>query len=183
MLIRNDDVAYDANLDNIKWFCELCDGYGFKIIQAITPIGSVIPINVKMDNDEIKRISGIHVFRDNERVYDYLTTRADIIGLHGLYHTHVPSKEEITRGKELLSYWGLRPDYFVIPFNEGNYPETIEGLKISGETTNLEIVMMGNDTLRDEIAYLHSWRFDKWYKREDLEKCLKHLSLLLNPKK
>lgn len=180
MLIRNDDVAYDANLDNIKWFCELCDRYGFKIIQAITPMGSVKEINVKMNNDEIKSISGSHAFIDNEKVYDYLTTRTDIIGLHGLYHTHTPSKEEIIRGKEILSYWSLRPDYFVLPFNEGIYPETIEELKVSGKTSHLEIIMMGNDTLKDEIAYLHSWRFDKWYNRGDLERCLKEIATKLS---
>src|SRR5437773_1858953 len=81
-LIRNDDVAFDTRINEIKTFCEICDRHGFKIIQAITPIGECRKVNSRMQNDDIKMASfkkGIpthpimylHSWRFNEGWYTF----------------------------------------------------------------------------------------------------------------
>ena len=94
-IIRNDDVAFDTTLDEIKRFCEICDKYGFKVIQAIIPIGEARKINsARLNNDQTRALSN-RLFSENKAVLDYLKSRQDLIGIHGLWHTHKPSIEEI----------------------------------------------------------------------------------------
>lgn len=179
-IIRNDDVAYDTTLEEISKFCSLCDEYGFKIIQAIVPIGEVKKITShRMKNEEIKSASS-HLFSENKAVLSYLQKRNDAIGVHGLWHSHKPSVDEIATAKHILQGLGFKPTYFIPPFNEGVYPQEIEGLQLSvlsmknGERLEdfLEWGMPAND-----FMYVHSWRFDNdWYTFDQLESCLKRLS-------
>lgn len=179
-LIRNDDVAFDTTLEEIKKFSEICDKYGYQIIQAIIPIGEAKKIKSKrLSNDQIRALSNT-LFSENREVLKYLKQRNDLIGVHGLWHTHKPGYDEIKAGKSILEGLGFKPVYFIPPFNEGSYPDNFAGLK----TCNLS--MKNNERLEDflekgqpqsEILYLHSWRFDNdWYTFEQLDKCLKRLS-------
>ena len=179
-LIRNDDVAFDTSLSEITRFSEICDKYGYKIIQAIIPIGEAKKIESKrLSNDQIRALS-FKLFSENREVLDYLKQRNDLIGIHGLWHTHKPGYDEIKAAKSILEGLGFEPEYFVPPFNEGSYPDNFCGLK----TSSLD--MKGGDRLEDylekgtpdsEIVYLHSWRFDNnWYTFEKLEECLRRLS-------
>jgi len=173
MIIRNDDVSSDTTMEDIKWFCELCDEYGVKPLQAITLNGDTHDIDIKMTNEEIrKRCTCVE---DNTELIDYLLQRNDLIGVHGLWHTHSPSEEEIDEAKERLINMGFNPTYFVTPFNEGNYQDSICGLKVSQLTQRLEDYLHEGKPI-DEIAYLHSWRFGDWYPKKDLELCLKRLT-------
>lgn len=184
MIIRNDDVSYDTRLTEIKRFCEICDKYGVKIIQAITPFGDCLKDkSAKLNNNQIKALSN-KKFSENYEVVDYLRSRNDFIAVHGLWHTHEPSIEEIRQAKEILEVAGFHPDYFVPPFNEGNYPDTVEGLslsKLSAQKGERLEDFLDYGTPTSGTVYLHSWRFDNsWYTFERLEKCLDRLTKLKN---
>src|SRR5258706_1517278 len=113
-IIRNDDVAFDTDIDEIKKFCEICDKYGYKIIQAITLVGECRKSRATMNNEEIRLIS-FKRFEENKEVVEFLKSRNDFIAVHGLWHTHTPTIEEIKKGKELLIGLGFNPTYFVPP--------------------------------------------------------------------
>lgn len=171
-IIRNDDVSRDTALSDIKWFSELCDKYGFKILQGITVIGDTHGIDVRMTNEEI--LSEGTIF-ENTEVIDFLGKRNDLIAVHGLFHTHEPTIEEIETAKEILINGGLKPTYFIPPFNEGIYGDYVCDLKVSAETQRLEDYL-DDGVPTDEIVYLHSWRFGDWYPKNKLEKCLKKIT-------
>lgn len=179
-IIRNDDVAFDTSLEEIKSFCETCDKYGFKIIHAIIPIGEAQKVTShRMNNHQIRAVSS-RLFSENKAVVEYLRGRRDLIAVHGLWHTHVPTEEEIAYAQIILRGLGLNPSYFVPPFNEGNYSVSVNQLKVSqlsrkkGE--RLEDFLTSG-TPESEIMYLHSWRFKKngSYSFEQLDECLKRL--------
>ncbi|MEO6508403.1 MAG: DUF2334 domain-containing protein [Patescibacteria group bacterium] len=179
-IIRNDDVAFDTTIEEIKRFCDICDTYGYNILHAITPIGETQKITSKrMTNEQIRTMSS-KLFNENKEVLTYLQNRQDIIGIHGLWHTHKPSIEEIKTAQYILQGLGFNPTYFIPPFNEGEYPEKIDGLTVN------TLSMKKGERLEDfletgipqaDIMYLHSWRFkNDWYTFEALEACLKRLA-------
>lgn len=178
-LIRNDDVAFDTNPSEIKRFCEIVDKYGYRILQAIIPIGESRKIkSSRMTNDQIRAVSN-RLFSENQEVLGYLRNRQDLIGVHGLWHTHKPNIEEIKTAKFILQGLGFNPTYFVPPFNEGDYPGEISGLKLcklSEKKERLELYLdKGNPTY--PIMYLHSWRFNNhWYTFDMLDRCLQRLA-------
>ncbi len=180
-ILRNDDVAFDTDLAEIKKFCEIADKYGYQIIQAIIPIGEAKKIKTsRMTNDQIKATSS-RLFSENRSVLEYLLSRNDFIGIHGLWHSHKPTMDEIKTAKTILEGLGFKPTYFIPPFNEGDYPEEVYELK----TCNLSI--KNGDRLEDfletgtpnaDIMYLHSWRFNSgWYTFEMLDNCLNRLKI------
>lgn len=178
-IIRNDDVGTDTNLAKLKKFCEICDNYGYKIIQAITPIGTCGKYaRSHLTNDQIRLLS-FKKLEENEELINYLRNRNDLIAVHGLWHTHEPPESEIAIAKSILEGLGLTPTYFVPPFNEGDYPETVVGLTTCQLDLNkgelLETFLKAG-TPTAPIMYLHSWRFDRNYKFDDLDKCLARLS-------
>lgn len=175
--IRNDDVAYDTEIENLKRFCDICDKYGFKIIQCITLLGECKKSHAMMTNEEIKSASNKNFFNNTE-VVDYLKKRNDLIAVHGLWHTHKPTEEEIEQAKKFLINAGFNPTYFVPPFNEGIYNKEVCGLtvnKLSLEAGERLEDFLDSGEPQGEIVYLHSWRFGDWYKFEQLEKCLARL--------
>lgn len=179
MIIRNDDVAYDTRFDHFRRFCELCDRYGYQILQAITPRGTTIPIEEHMSNEQIRSLSPDAFFADNKPVLDYLLSRDDLIGIHGLWHSHEVSEYEIWEAKGHLIGWGLKPTYFVPPFNEGSWPRKLQGLKVVGKIQRLEDYLR-NGVPTDPIVYLHSWRFDgSFYTLEELNRCLSRISAMM----
>jgi len=154
MIIRNDDVAFDTNLDEFKWFNDLCDEYGHRVMQCITPLGICIPIHVNMSNDDIVKLGGHNTFFRNHELHEYMVEREnDLIAVHGLWHTHVWTS------KVLLEEAGLPPTYFVPPFNEGSYPDMFCGLTLCQKTDSLENCINLGILPTTEIVYLHSWRF------------------------
>ena len=182
-ILRNDDVAFSTDYHNLVEFCEICDKYKVKIIQAITPLGKIIGIESHMTDAELVAYGGKHTILDNYEVINYLRTRDDAIGVHGLWHTHSPSANDISLAKDMLIAVNLTPSYFCSPFNEGDYPPEVHGLKVSGKTQRLEDYLPGmpkqNEVPTDPIVYLHEWRFNKdtgWYKMEDLDKCLSRIT-------
>ncbi len=179
-IIRNDDVAADTTLNEIKTFCEICDRYGFPIIQAITPFGESKKVKShRWDNNRIKSLSNKR-FNENIEVIEYLKSRHDLIAVHGLYHTHSPSLEEINLAKTILVDLGFNPTYFVPPFNEGEYGESIDDLRVSvlSEKHGQRLETFLEKGMPDmPVMYLHSWRFDdKWFTFKSLDECLKRLS-------
>lgn len=178
-IIRNDDVAFDTKLEEIRQFGEICDKYGYQILQAIVPIGEVRKITSKrMTNDQIRAASS-RLFSENREVLEYLKSRQDLIGIHGLWHTHKPDIEEIGTAKSILQGLGFNPTYFIPPFNEGEYTEDFAGLKVCNlsmkKGERLEDFLT-DGTPEAEMLYLHSWRFNNdWYTFDMLEKCLQRL--------
>jgi len=178
-LIRNDDVAFDTTLEEIQKFCQICDRFDYRILHAIIPIGESRKIkSAKITNDQIRAVSS-RLFSENREVLRYLKGRQDLIGVHGLWHTHKPNEEEIKTAKSILQGLGFNPTYFIPPFNEGEYPKEIVGLKtckLSSKKGELLEDFLTSGTPRVDTLYLHSWRFDnKWYTFDMLEKCLQGL--------
>ncbi|MEA1925841.1 MAG: DUF2334 domain-containing protein [Patescibacteria group bacterium] len=172
IILRNDDVSVDTDIEEIKRFCEVCDRCGFRILQCITPLGRTHEIDVRMSNEEIKKLKGR--FLDNGELVNFLKSRNDLIAIHGLWHTHEPSEDEAEEAKKILKEF--YPTYFVPPFNEGEYGKEFCGLKVSQKTQRLEDYL-DKGTPTDEIVYLHSWRFGNWYPFNKLEKCLKRITM------
>lgn len=173
MIVRNDDVAFDTNPDELKWFSELCNQYGHQVMQCITPLGICIPIHVSMSNDDVVKLGGHNTIFHNTRLMEYLREReqrGDLFAVHGLWHTHAPSKIDIWTALELLSAAGLPATYYVPPYNEGIYPPEIHGLKVCQIIDSIENSINTGKELTTPIAYLHSWRFtNRQYRHEHLE--------------
>lgn len=182
-IIRNDDVAFDTKIEEIKKFCEICDKYGYTIIQSITPLGVGGHYAKATMTDELIKLRSPRQFKDNKKVIEFLESRNDLIGVHGLWHTHQPAEAEIKKAKELLQELGFNPTYFVPPFNEGNYPETVAGLttcQLDLKKGELLETFLKEGTPTAPIMYLHSWRFNnKWFTFEHLDKCLERLAVKL----
>jgi len=175
-IIRNDDVNYDTKIDDLRKFCELCDEFGYHIIQAITPLGECRKARVFMTNDEIK-VASPRTLEENPEVIKYLKSRKDSIGVHGLWHTHKPTIVEIDTADAFLRSLDFYPTYFVPPFNEGYYPGNgLETCCLSEPHDNLE-KYLDEGSPPGPIAYLHSWRFfDKnYYTFDKLKKCFQRL--------
>lgn len=178
-IIRNDDVAFDTGLDEIKKFCEICDRYGYKIIQAITVIGECRRSRATMTNDNI-RLASFRRFSENKELVEFLKSRNDYIAVHGLWHTHEPTEEEIVTAKSILEELGFKPTHFVPPFNEGDYQSEIAGL------TTCKLSLEKGERLEDfinqgiptaPIMYLHSWRFtNNYFTFGQLDRCLARLA-------
>jgi hypothetical protein len=175
-IIRNDDVSVDSTMEDIVWFSELCDKYGFKVLQCVTVRGNTHKIDSRMGNDEIRNLGGGFVF-ENVELINYLKGREDLIAVHGLWHTHQPTMEDIRDAKVFLEENGLKPTFFVPPFNEGEYGDSVYGLDVSQKTQRLEDYLLGGAP-SDKVVYLHSWRFGDWYTKESLELCLKRITML-----
>ena len=176
MIIRNDDVAFDTNLGHFRCFCEICDRYGFRVLQAITLMGITRPVDVRMSDDEIRGLGEGKGLGDNIPLLQYLQSREDLVGVHGLWHTHQPSGEDVELARLALEGYGLHPEYFIPPFSEGSYGERFAGLRVAQGGQRLED-FLGSGVPTDEIVYLHSWRFDgSYYTLEDLEKCLRRIT-------
>lgn len=170
MTIRNDDVSADTSLEEIKTFCEICDKHDVKIIHCITLRGKCQPIDVKMTNEEILKDDAN--FFDNKEVVEYLKTRKDEIAVHGLWHTHVPTQEDVLEATKSLTANDLSPNWFVPPFNEGSYPSVFCGLKVLQFIDRLES-FLDEGTPKTEEVYLHSWRFNNsWFTFKQLDDCL-----------
>lgn len=184
MIIRNDDVAFDTNVAELKWFCELCDKYGHQILQCITPLGILQPIDYRMSNQQIVALGGKNTIFDNLPLMDFMRSRQrnmkDLYAVHGLWHSHVPSYTDIFLSKAMIQSHGFYPTFFVPPFNEGAYPEKVHGLTVSQLTQRLEDYHPGgsleNEIPTDEIVYLHSWRYGTHYPKGRLEQCLERIS-------
>lgn len=187
MIVRNDDVAFDTILAEIRTFCELCDRYGFQALHAITPIGAVRHIQAAWDNDRIRRESGNRLFLDNAPVAEYLLARRDrdLFAVHGLWHTHRAYGDELSGAYAILRLAGFRPTYIVPPFNEGepwdeSLSHLLDGIRFSGkECPRLEEYLGCPHDLPLEhgMAYLHSWRFEHGpFTWAQLEFCMKRLA-------
>ena len=175
MKIRNDDVAHDTGLKEIKTFCELCDKYNIIPIHCIILRGNCQPIDIKMTNDEIRKDEAD--FFDNIEVVDYLKSRKDEFAVHGLWHTHAPTQEDVLEATESLKTHGITPIYFVPPFNEGDYPSVFCGLELLQKVDRLESFLDEGEP-KTETSYIHSWRFDdKWFTFDKLDKCLARICL------
>lgn len=177
MIIRNDDVAFDTSVDDLQRFCQLCDKHGLKILQGITFRGGIMPIDYRQSNDIIKTFCRDNVITDNKLLVDYLLSRDDLIAVHGLWHTHEPTVDEIDIAKGLLLGIGFNPTYFIPPFNEGEYGNEVCGLKVSNANAqNVEHFLKSDLIPETEIAYTHFWRYGRWYPWEDLDRCLERIS-------
>ena len=159
-LLRNDDVCAATTVAHLSRFCELTDKYGFQVIHAITPRGVCWTSDGWLNrhsNEEIIALGASQHLENNPKLVAFLQSRIDrdIIGIHGLWHTHSPSAEEIGKAYDILADVGLFPSYFIPPFNEGRYKS--KTFTISGfEAQNFEL----SDTIVTPIAQLHSWRYD-----------------------
>mgnify|MGYP001183759788 FL=1 len=181
--IRDDDISFDSDVEHVKTFCEICDKHGFKIIHAITPIGATHNIDSSWNNDLIVARGGCHTLADNKTLLDYLLSRNDKIGTHGLFHTHKPSLMDQRLSVAILKELGFTPEYAVLPFNEESpeYSDTVLGLKVLGKSQRLEDYLekmpKANEIPTDEIVYLHEWRFGpgKYYSWDNLDRTLERI--------
>lgn len=180
MILRNDDAPWGMTLGEFQKFCNICDKYKVKILQAITPIGDCHFLDASWDNQRIIRECG-RTLPPYETI-EYLASRKDMIAVHGLYHTHCPSVRDVSAAKTILNSWGLKPTHIVWPFNEASTDEDeFCGLKVIGKTQRIEDYLPGKPLWgqkpTDEFVYLHSWRWSKgWYSWEALDLCLQRIT-------
>jgi len=162
VIIRNDDVAFDTNLDHLERFCRICDRFNVRIMQAITFAGVCVTVSRRMSNWEILNLAPQSDISLRTDLITFLKSRpTDLIAAHGLFHTHSPNFDEVCVARDKLTKLGLSPSYYVPPFNEGNYGEVVAGMAVSGTSAGkLEECIAHNTPARIEIMYLHSWRFD-----------------------
>lgn len=183
-LLRNDDVAADTTLHEIQTFCEICDHYGVTPIHAITPIGRIRSVDCRWSNQEIRERTGTALFSENREVVEYLHGRgSDQFAVHGLWHTHKPSEEDIRCADIILTGLRLWPFYFVPPFNEGEYKADVSGAL---ESTSLAVLGAGLPRIEDylesgdpqaEMMYTHSWRFEAgMFTWKQFDSCLRRLT-------
>ncbi len=183
MQVRNDDVSFDTDVQHLKWFCDICDKHGFGIIHAVTPIGITHHIDSSWNNDYIVAQGGKHTLGDNKPLLEYLQTRKDKFGTHGLFHSHKPSIMDQQVAISIMDGWGLNPEYAVLPFNEESpeYTDSVLGLQVLGKSQRLEDYLekmpKANEIPTDEIVYLHEWRFGdgKWYSWDNLDRTLERI--------
>lgn len=188
MIIRNDDVAYDTDPKQFAEFCSICDRFNFPIIQAITVRGSIQQIDISWDNKRILNDCGTRFFNENKGLMDILNARKhkDIFAIHGLFHTHSPSADDIHAAESWLQAFGFHPECIVQPFNEpSSYGDHCMGLPVLAKQQRIEDYLpsmpLHDQIPTDPICYLHSWRFGKWYPMESLTTCLQRISSKLTP--
>lgn len=160
--IRNDDVGYDSSVRELKEFCQICDGFDLEIIQGITLKGNLNMVCSSMNNEQIKRLADSNKwFYENKELLEFLKGRKDKIAVHGLWHTHCPTSDEIQESINVLKAVGLNPTHYVPPFNDGHYNAMVCGLELVQHCPTIE-PFISTRTIPDEserIVYLHSRRF------------------------
>lgn len=178
MLVRNDDVAASTSLAEISRFCSLCDEYGFPVMHCVTLHGWMPTVDCNMTDAEIVERAVAFHFADNRAVIRYLRKRDDVIAVHGLYHTHQHLEQSVMQAVAELNRLEFDPTWFVPPFNEGHWPATFCGLRVSATCPRLEDYLTEGVPPKDcEIAYCHSWRFElgPWTWKQ-LQQCLARIS-------
>lgn len=184
MKIRNDDVSYDTDLDHIKRFCDICHKFGFDVIHAITPLGITHAIDSSWSDSRIVSNGGKFTIGDKPELIEFLQDmqlRGDIMATHGLWHSHFPPISDWSISKAILEHYGLKPEYAVLPFNEGKYESEICGMKVLGKSQRLEDYLEGmpkaSELPTEDIVYCHEWRFgpNAWYSWENLERTLERI--------
>lgn len=184
MIIRNDDVSHDTDFKHLKTFCEACDRHGVTVLHAITPLGITHTIDSSWSDSRIVCNGAKFTLADNKEVLEYLLSRADLIGTHGLWHSHSPSMSDQFVSKTILEGWGLKPTYAVLPFNEASpeYADEVHKMKVLGKSERFEDYIPGmpkwGQKPTEEIIYCHEWRFGAWYTWEALEKGLESCTML-----
>jgi glycosyltransferase involved in cell wall biosynthesis len=159
-MFRNDDVAWDTNLECFRLFCAVFQKYGQTQIHGVTLHGCTNVIHLhngaeveyegfdsiaRLDNETIRRLSIGKAIEDRIDIINFLKDSADEVALHGLFHTDysVMSKEEQDReiGEGLTKIRRLFPRkrirFFIAPFNRTN-PATYQvaakyGLKVCAD--------------------------------------------------
>lgn len=176
--LRNDDIAYDTNPNDLKQFCEIVDKFGgfYKIVHAVNTDGKVV--YHEKSNEMIKALS-IENIIDNKELINFLYTRKDkdLFCTHGKLHLHCTelkdfkefAEESLIELKKLpfVTTKNLIP-WFVYPFNEHNTntDNILEDLDLipmhDKNSQHLEHLAMGLKVENDlGILRLHSWRFSK----------------------
>lgn len=142
-VFRNDDVAFDSNLEHFKQLCAVFHKYGYVQLHAVTLFGklncSYIINGIPAMYDSInpydihiysvcKSVSQEYYIGNNKELIVYLNSIPDPIALHGLYHSDYSEMSydqqdaDIKEGLRLLHE--LFPhkvvDTFVAPFNKTN---------------------------------------------------------------
>ncbi len=186
---RNDDVAFDSDLNNLKKLCKIFHDLGYIQTHGITLYGT---LNTKAfsdgtyrqfkkikhlneaNYDTIKNASKPFFIGNNKELIQYLNECPDKIALHGLYHTdysrmtYEQQKKDILEGLKLLKKLFPNKEIkdFIAPFNrKNNYTRQIckdLGLRLSiGEGEHLEELINANEgTLRKGMVYrYHHQRF------------------------
>lgn len=188
--IRNDDVAYSTELENLKRFCGICDQYPVKIIHGITPMGDLRPLYkdsvAKLKNWELEGLLGTKpFFAKNKGVIDYLKGRDDVIAVHGFNHLH-PPHTGIAIAQEILENTFQRTvNYFIPPFNEMDdlARSLCKGLRLivlDGRGPHLEEIILGRETIPadpdGQYFRCHSWRFGERFTWDQLDDVLESIT-------
>ncbi len=182
-LIRNDDVCAATTVKHLERFAHLTDKHSYHVVHAITPFGVCWTSDGWLGSKSNREIIDLGERRPlDPDVIEFLQSRAsrDQFAIHGFFHTHKPSAEEIVLAYDYLCGEGLVPTWFVPPFNEGLYKS--DGLRVSAK----DAIDFENEAERfpGEVAALHSWRYDPemwagaygapWWDWSDLERRLEY---------
>ena len=181
-ILRNDDVCAATTVEHLERFVTLTDKYGYHVVHGITPRGVCWASDNWLGsktNYQICALGAGILLEFKPELIEFLKSRIgkDEIGIHGLWHTHRPSADEIVRARKILSSLGLEPTYFIPPFNEGNY-KAGDIIVSAKDAYNFEL----EDEREGVIGAMHSWRYDPamwakaygtWWTWDDLERRLR----------
>ena len=140
---RNDDVAYDTEMEFFKPFCEIFWKYGFIQTHAVTLNGLCnykhryqgvycvydgYPTQSLLENHVLRKLSASYNIKKRKDIIDFLSKSPDEIALHGLFHINYTAMDEERQYNEmrlgLEELQNLFPAknirFFVPPFNRYN---------------------------------------------------------------
>lgn len=184
IILRNDDVNALTTVKHLQRFTELTDKNGYQVIHAITPRGVCWTSDGwlgQRKNSEIHALGAGITIEQNPELLEFLRSRTDrdLIGIHGLWHTHAPRVEEWLQARQILLDNGLYPQYLVPPYNEGSFKS--HDFIVSGDDAQS---FENESWITSPIAQMHSWRFDPemwrgsyrapWWTWDDLERKLQY---------
>lgn len=196
MMIRNDDVHVGTDVQQLLRFSEICDKYHIPIIQGITPVGDLQPLYqdgaVQMKNQDLRSALGTQMVSENRELVQFLSSRDDVLGLHGWEHLHFPEEDPMTQlrwiqlGREWMEWFFERSvPWFIAPFNDVDVnthlaAANLQMTVLDSNGPHLEEILLGREEVpadpADFIFRCHSWRFCERFTYDQLEEIICRLT-------
>lgn len=175
MLFRNDDIAVDSDLDQLRKIQAVFEKHNLREVYSIMAYGGGIYSDYthEMPLEELEKRLGDKLLETNPAVVAFLKeslARGHKISMHGWQHTRVTDypdvQDRIAKAKQYLE--GLldaQIEYFVPPFNHYNQ-RVLEacrnlGLPVSIGGGQLEKLVDEDRFENHQMYWYHFWRLDE----------------------
>lgn len=177
MIFRNDDIARDSNVEQLKEIQAIFEKHGIKEMYSVVPIGVNLyygdPFTMELEN--LENQLGEVLIESNPDVVQFLKdsiAKGHSVSLHGWKHTTICAytyegqKRYISLAKSYLEkLLDTKITHFVAPFNNFN-EDTIRICRelsltlLPGSSNQLEwLVRDDYPFTADDFCWYHYWRF------------------------